>query len=72
MEETLNSRAPCERVKIEDAAYELGCSKQALREHMKRGIWDLGIVVSPNKSGKKVWEYHIYRSKLDRHLGKTG
>lgn len=61
----------CERVKLSDAARELGCSPQAVREHMKRRIWDLGEVVSPKQSGKKQWEYHIYRSKLNKHLGKT-
>lgn len=60
----------CERVSLANTAEELGCSKQAVREHMKRKIWDLGEVVSPAKSGKKVWGYHIYRQKLDRHLGK--
>lgn len=60
----------CERVKLSDAARELGCSQQAVREHMKKGIWDLGRVVSPRQSGKKQWEYHIYRALLDKHLGK--
>lgn len=61
----------CERVRLADAARELGCSLQAVREHMKRGLWDIGATASPTKSGKSVWEYHIYRSKLDKHLGKT-
>lgn len=60
-----------ERVRLEDAAIELGCSEQCVREHMKRGIWDLGsVVVTNGKKGKKRYSYHIYRRKLDRHLGK--
>lgn len=59
-----------EKVRLADAAAELGISQQSVREHMKRGIWDLGEVVPPSKSGKKTWEYHIYRTKLDRQLGK--
>lgn len=61
-----------ERVRLGDAAKELGCSPQAVREHMKRKLWDLGSAVSPSRSGKSQWEYHIYRTKLDRHLGKGG
>lgn len=59
-----------EKVRLSDAAAELGISQQSVREHMKRGIWDLGEVVSPSKTGKKNWEFHIYRSKLDKQLGK--
>lgn len=59
-----------ERVSVLDAARELGCGPQAVREHMKRGIWDLGEVIPPEKLGKKTWGYYIYRSKLDRILGK--
>lgn len=60
----------CEKVRLVDAAAELGVCQQSVREHMKRGFWDLGDVISPKKSGKKKWEYHIYRRKLDKHLGK--
>lgn len=64
--------AACERVTVCDAAKELGCSPAALREHMKRGLWDLGVALPPQKTGKAVWEFHVYRTKLDRHLGKVG
>lgn len=59
-----------EKVPLLDAAKELGCSPQAVREHMKRKLWDLGSVIPPEKTGKKQWEYHIYRYKLNRHFGK--
>lgn len=59
-----------EKVRLLDAAAELGISQQSVREHMRRGIWDLGEVVPPSKSGKKNWEFHIYRPKLNKQLGK--
>lgn len=60
----------CERVRLADAAKELGCSRKAIREHMKLGIWDLGDVISPKRSKKKQYSYYIFREKLDRLLGK--
>lgn len=57
-----------ERVSLKDAAAELGCSQQSVREHMKRGIWDLGNVVL--SAGGKHYTYYIYRRKLDKVLGK--
>lgn len=60
----------CERVTIEQAAQELGVSKQSVREHMKRKLWDIGDALSPAQTGKTLWEYHIYRHKLNRHLGR--
>ena len=62
----------CERVRMADAAKELGVSPQAVREHMKKKLWNLGDVLSPKQTGKSQWEYHIYRAKLDKHLGKDG
>lgn len=63
----------CERVSVITAAAELGCAPQAVREHMKCGIWDLGEALPPNKEeGRRKWQYHIYRKKLDKHLGKGG
>lgn len=62
----------CERVRIDEAAAELGCSKAKIRERMKRKIWDLGEAIPPSKTGKKQWEFHIYREKLNKHLGKSG
>lgn len=60
----------CERVSIEQAAKELGVSIQSVREHMKNKLWDIGYAYSPKQTGKGVWEYYIYRAKLDKHLGK--
>ncbi len=63
-----------ERVSVVQAARELGCSPQAVREHMKRGIWDLGEVVTPKQKGRPAnsYSYYIFRRKLDNILGKTG
>lgn len=60
----------CERVRLPEAAKELGVSQQSVREHMKRGLWDLGTCSRLKKTGKKQWEYHIYRTKLNRQIGK--
>lgn len=60
----------CERVRMADAARELGVSTQSVREHMKKKLWNLGEALSPKQTGKGQWEYHIYRAKLDKHLGK--
>ncbi len=57
------------RVSPDQAAAELGMSKQGMREYMKRGLIDIGIVL-PAANGGKCHTYHIYRDKLDRHLGK--
>lgn len=59
------------RVPLPEAAKLLGTSPQGVREHMKRGVWDLGSVVPPKRKGGQ-WQYHIYRSKLDKHLGLEG
>ena len=62
-----------DRVKLLDAAKELGCSPQCVREHMKRGIWDLGTVVrNQNKKSCRKYEYYIFRGKLNKVLGKEG
>lgn len=60
-----------ERVKSKDAAKEIGCAAQYMRERMrdKRDHWDLGEVVKPRDGGKK-YSYYIFRSKLDTFLGK--
>lgn len=56
------------RVPLLQAAKELGTSPQGVREHMRRGLWDLGSVVPPKKKGGQ-YQYHIYRPKLDKMLG---
>ena len=58
-----------ERVSLKQAAAELGMSPQGVREYMKRGLIDIGVVL-PNIKGKGKRQYFIYRDKLDRVLGK--
>ena len=58
----------CERVSLLDAARELGMNPQGLREYMKRGLIDIGIVL-PNSKGTG-FRYIIMREKLNRILGK--
>lgn len=58
-----------ERVKLIDAAKELGMYPQGVREHMKRNLFDIPIGYVTNPSGNK-YQYHIYRAMLDKHLGK--
>ena len=58
------------RVPTDRAAAELGMSIQGMREYMKRGLIDIGEVL-PAANGGKGNRYHVYRDKLDRHLGKT-
>ncbi len=57
-----------ERVSVDEAAGILGMSKQGVREHMKRGLFEIpiGYVTKP---GSKH-QYHIYRDMLNKHLGK--
>ena len=57
-----------ERVPLVQAARELGIAPQGLREYMKRGLIDLGLVM-PSLEGKR-YNYLIYRDKLDQVLGK--
>ena len=60
-----------QRVSLLDAAVEIGCAPQALREHMKKGLWDLGEVVPPDQ-GSKNYRSYVFRRQLDRFLGKEG
>ena len=57
-----------EVVTVEQAAYELKLSKQGVREYMKRGLIDIGDVL-PAIHGKG-YRYRIYRSKLNKQLGR--
>lgn len=59
-----------ERVTLAQAAKELGMAPQGVREYMKRGLIDIGVVL-PCVTGKsKTKRYIIFRDKLDRYLGK--
>lgn len=59
-----------QRVRVEDAAREIGCAPEYLRRQMKAGKWNLGEVVKPQVSGCQH-EYFIFRAKLDKFLGKV-
>lgn len=58
----------CQRVSVPNAAKEIGCSPDYLRQKMKRKEWDLGVVVPPKKP-RGIYQYFIFRSKLDKFLG---
>ena len=47
----------------EDAAPFLGLSAAAVRKYMRNGSMDLGMVLSPKKTGTKTWRYKIYPEK---------
>lgn len=59
----------CERVSVEEAAEILGMSKQGVREHMKRNLFAVPIGYVTRQSEKNM-QYHIYRSMLNKHIGK--
>lgn len=56
--------------KPERVALILGVSSQCLREHMKRGLWDLGEVIPAKTRGGKLMEYNIFRAKLEKKIGR--
>lgn len=56
-----------QRVSVIQASKELGMNPQGVREYMKRGLIDIGIVV-PNMTGTG-FRYIIMRSKLNKVLG---
>ena len=62
-------KADSRRVPTKQAAAELGMSIQGMREYMKRGLIDIGEVL-PAANGGECLRYHVYRDKLDRHLGR--
>ena len=58
-----------ESLTVKEAAKEIGCNPQYLRERMQEGIWDLGTCVKPK--GNKTFRYYVFRTKLDKFLGKV-
>lgn len=58
----------CQRVSVADAAKEIGCDADFLRQMMKKKKWDLGTVVPPTRTGG-IYTYYIFRPKLDKFLG---
>lgn len=61
--------ADCQRVPTKQAAKEIGCAEQYLREQMRYGAWDLGSVIKPKRGGTN-YRCYIFRSKLDKFLGR--
>lgn len=60
-----------EMMSAQAAAKILGCSPQAVRERIKRGIWKFGEYIPKSKTGNATKDtYCIYRSKLYKHIGK--
>lgn len=57
-----------QRVKVADAAKEIGCHPQYLRMKMRTGVWDLGKVEKPRHASGQ-YEYFIFREKLNKFLG---
>ena len=55
----------------EDAAPFLGLSAAAVRKYMRNGSMDLGMVLSPQKTGTKTWRYKIYTEKLKQITGSS-
>lgn len=54
-----------ETVTVEQAAKELGLCEQGVREYMKRGLIDIGIVLPSAKGKTTRYKYIIFREKLD-------
>ncbi len=55
-------------VPLPEAARLLGINPQGLREHMKRGHLDVGLVL-PGLKGKHK-QYIVYKSKLEKVIGR--
>lgn len=58
-------------LKPPEVARILGCSPQAVREHIRRGIWDFGECVPKKKRNKTTDEFNIYRAKFKAHIGRS-
>ncbi len=59
-----------ERVELKEAAELLGVSIPCLRERMRRGIYPIGLYIPKKESGNKRDAFEVYRSKLNKFLGK--
>lgn len=58
-----------EIMKPPEVAKILGCSSQMVRERIRRGIWNFGECI-PKKGNGGRDEFNIYRSKLEKHIGR--
>ena len=59
-----------ERIPISEVAKILGIGAPQVRNFMKRGVMPIGQVLSPNQTGKTVYTYYVYRSKLEKYIGR--
>ena len=61
-----------ERVSVEQAAKEMGCGPQAVREQMKKKLIDIGYVAPAAQQNyrKTTYRNYIFRDKLNKLLGK--
>lgn len=57
-----------QRISVREAASQIGCSPNKVREKMKRGRWKIGIVEPPEKGGRPTYEFFIYQHLLDEFL----
>ena len=71
MASTKEKVSGCQRVRVEDAAREIGCNPQYLRIMLQKKKWDLGQVIAPQRKGGQHM-YLIFRPKLDKFLGIEG
>lgn len=58
-----------ETMTVKETAELLGCSPQAVREHIRQGIWKFGEVIPASRTGKKCDRFMIYTRKLYKHIG---
>ncbi|ODM03177.1 hypothetical protein BEI61_03971 [Eisenbergiella tayi] len=66
----MKGQVESERVPMKQAAKELGVAQETVRYYMMIGRWDdLGDVIPPNDRSTR-YRFIIYRSRLDKHLGR--
>ncbi|WP_418750613.1 hypothetical protein [Frisingicoccus sp.] len=59
-----------ETLTVPEAAAILGCTPQAVRERIRRGVWKFGECLPKAKTGNSCDTFVIYRRKLYRHIGR--
>ena len=60
-----------EMISVKDAARIIGCREQKVREKMKRGVWDIGTVMTPKQRGSgQTYAYNVFIGKLASLLGR--
>jgi len=58
------------RVPNKLAAEILGISSTMMFWQMRKGLIDIGTVITPSQSGMKHHKYYVYEDKLNKHIGK--